>query len=94
MNLQAASSMHTPLGSDLGSGAIGVAQIQAGLGDHGIQEPVLHRFLGAHEEVAVGVHRHLLHGFARELSQVAVQRQFVVQDLVGLDLNICKHIQI
>ena len=80
--------------SDLGRGAIGVAQIQAGLGDHGIQEPILHSFLGAHEEIAVGVHRHLLHGLARELRQVSVQRQLVVQDLVGLDLNVCKHTEI
>ena len=80
-------------GSDLGRGAIGVAQIQAGLGDHGIQEPILHRFLGAHEKVAVGVHRHLLHGLARELRQVPVQRQLVVQDLVGLDLNVCEHME-
>lgn len=31
----------------------------------------------------------LLHALARELGQVAVQRELVVQDLVRLDLDVC-----
>ena len=31
-----------------------------------------------------------LHRLSSELSQVSIQRQLVVQDLIRLDLNICK----
>ena len=50
--------------------------------------PTTHRLLRAHAEVAVGVCGDGLHALPRELGQVAIQRQLVVQDLVGLDLNI------
>ena len=46
--------------------------------------PTTHRLLRAHEEVAVGVCGDGLHALPRELGQVAIQRQLVVQDLVGL----------
>ena len=41
-----------------------------------------------HEEIAVCVSGDLLHGLASELGQVAIERELVVQDLVGLDLNV------
>ena len=43
-----------------------------------------HACLRAHEKVAVGVGCDGVHALPRELGQVAVQRQLVVQDLVRL----------
>ena len=41
-----------------------------------------------------GVHLgNCVHGLAGKLSQVPVQGQLVVQDLIGLNLNVCAHPQ-
>jgi hypothetical protein len=49
------------------------------------QQPCLWR----HKEVAVCVTRDGLHTLAAELCKVAVERKLVMQDLVGLDFNVC-----
>src|ERR1700677_2510655 len=57
-------------------------------GDDLVDQTVGHRFLGGHDEVAVGVLRYPLHGLARVVSQHAIQEIAHAQDLLGLELDV------
>src|SRR4249919_1554439 len=56
--------------------------------DHLVDDAVFLRFVRTHDEVAVGIARHLLDGLARVVRQDLVERFPHACDLFGLNLNV------
>lgn len=76
---------HTPPanGAQLKSRAL-LHEAVASRGRTNDARPGAHRLLCAHKEITVGVGCDGVHALPRELSQVAVERELVMQDLIRL----------